>query len=250
MLDRPHTDVQQLARDALARGADLLGVAGGDGTQALVAQVAAEHDVPFLVVSAGTRNHFALDLGLDREDPALCLDALRDGVELRIDLGRDRRTAVRQQRLVRRVRRDRGQPGLPRQQARHHPASDARAAERPARCAPRRRDADGLVDRRAAGAAGQQQPVRDLRPGRAGGGPGWTAGRWASSPSRWTRRGRRSACCTAPSQRGLLRTQGREVVVDSDELTDPGGHRRGVGAPVRPRALHGASGRAPGAASP
>jgi diacylglycerol kinase family enzyme len=87
LLDRPGTDVQQLARDALARGADLVGVAGGDGTQALVAQVAAEHDVPFLVISAGTRNHFALDLGLDREDPARCLDALRDGVEARIDLG-------------------------------------------------------------------------------------------------------------------------------------------------------------------
>jgi diacylglycerol kinase family enzyme len=87
LLDRPHTDVQQLARDALARGADLLGVAGGDGTQALVAQVAAENDVPFVVISAGTRNHFALDLGLDREDPARGLDALRDGVEARIDLG-------------------------------------------------------------------------------------------------------------------------------------------------------------------
>jgi diacylglycerol kinase family enzyme len=87
LLDRPGTDVQQLARDALARGADLLGVAGGDGTQALVAQVAAEHDVPFLVISAGTRNHFALDLGLDRRDPSRCLDALRDGVEARIDLG-------------------------------------------------------------------------------------------------------------------------------------------------------------------
>jgi diacylglycerol kinase family enzyme len=87
LLDRPGTDVQQLARDALARGADLLGVAGGDGTQALVAQVAAEHDVPFLVISAGTRNHFALDLGLDREDPAAGLEALRDGVEARIDLG-------------------------------------------------------------------------------------------------------------------------------------------------------------------
>jgi|tagenome__1003787_1003787.scaffolds.fasta_scaffold20973673_3 diacylglycerol kinase family enzyme len=87
LLDQPHTDVQQLARDALARGADLLGVAGGDGTQALVAQVAAEHDVPFLVISAGTRNHFALDLGLDRTDPARCLEALRNGVEARIDLG-------------------------------------------------------------------------------------------------------------------------------------------------------------------
>jgi diacylglycerol kinase family enzyme len=87
LIDRPGTDVQQLARDAVDRGADLLGVAGGDGTQALVAQVAAEHDVPFVVVSAGTRNHFALDLGLDREDPTRCLDALRDGVEARIDLG-------------------------------------------------------------------------------------------------------------------------------------------------------------------
>jgi diacylglycerol kinase family enzyme len=80
-------DVAQLARDAVARGADLLGVAGGDGTQALVAAVAAQHDVPLLVISAGTRNHFALDLGLDREDPSTCLDALRNGVEMKVDLG-------------------------------------------------------------------------------------------------------------------------------------------------------------------
>ncbi|MFF9645939.1 diacylglycerol/lipid kinase family protein [Kitasatospora aureofaciens] len=81
-------DVAELAREAVAEGADLLGVAGGDGTQARVAAVAAEHDLPFLVVSAGTRNHFAMDLGLDRADPATCLDALRDGVELVVDLGR------------------------------------------------------------------------------------------------------------------------------------------------------------------
>jgi diacylglycerol kinase family enzyme len=80
-------DVAALARRAVADGADLLGVAGGDGTQALVAGVAAEHDLPLLVISAGTRNHFALDLGLDREDPSRCLDALQDGVELRVDLG-------------------------------------------------------------------------------------------------------------------------------------------------------------------
>jgi diacylglycerol kinase family enzyme len=80
-------DVAQLARDAVASGADLIGVAGGDGTQALVAGVAAEHDIPFLVISAGTRNHFALDLGLDREDPASCLQGLTDGQEMRIDLG-------------------------------------------------------------------------------------------------------------------------------------------------------------------
>ncbi|HTQ90927.1 MAG TPA: diacylglycerol kinase family protein, partial [Streptosporangiaceae bacterium] len=80
-------DVAAVARQAVANGADLLGVAGGDGTQALVAGIAAEHDLPFVVISAGTRNHFALDLGLDREDPARCLGALADGVELRVDLG-------------------------------------------------------------------------------------------------------------------------------------------------------------------
>ena len=62
-------------------------MAGGDGTQALVAGIAAQHDIPLLVISAGTRNHFALDLGLDREDPSTCLDALSDGVELHVDLG-------------------------------------------------------------------------------------------------------------------------------------------------------------------
>ncbi|MFI5891763.1 diacylglycerol/lipid kinase family protein [Actinoplanes sp. NPDC051513] len=81
-------DVSAVARQAVADGADLLGVAGGDGTQALVAAVAAECGVPFMVISAGTRNHFAMDLGLDRADPSTCLDALDDGVELRIDLGR------------------------------------------------------------------------------------------------------------------------------------------------------------------
>ncbi|MGA8462058.1 MAG: diacylglycerol kinase family protein, partial [Streptosporangiaceae bacterium] len=80
-------DVAKIAREAAVRGADLLGVAGGDGTQALVAGIAAEHGIPFVVISAGTRNHFALDLGLDREDPSACLGALFDGVELRVDLG-------------------------------------------------------------------------------------------------------------------------------------------------------------------
>jgi diacylglycerol kinase family enzyme len=80
-------DVAEVARKAVAAGSDLLGVAGGDGTQALVAGVAAEHGIPFMVITAGTRNHFALDLGLDREDPAACLAALSDGVELRVDLG-------------------------------------------------------------------------------------------------------------------------------------------------------------------
>jgi len=52
-----------------------------------VAGIAAEHGIPFMVITAGTRNHFALDLGLDRDDPAACLDALSDGVDLLVDLG-------------------------------------------------------------------------------------------------------------------------------------------------------------------
>lgn len=88
LLDGPgHVDVAAIVRDAVDRGADLLGVAGGDGTQALVAGICAEHDLPLLVISAGTRNHFALDLGLDRDDPATCLAALTDGEEVRVDLG-------------------------------------------------------------------------------------------------------------------------------------------------------------------
>jgi diacylglycerol kinase family enzyme len=89
LLEGPgEVDVAALAQQAVADGADLLGVAGGDGTQALVAGIAAEHDLPFLVISAGTRNHFAMDLGLDRDDPSTCLAALTDdGVEQRIDLG-------------------------------------------------------------------------------------------------------------------------------------------------------------------
>ena len=78
-------DLGELARGAIADGADCLGMAGGDGSQALVASIATEHDLPFVCVSAGTRNHFALDLGLDRDDPRKSVDAFRDAVERRVD---------------------------------------------------------------------------------------------------------------------------------------------------------------------
>lgn len=88
LLEGPReVDVAELARQAVRSGADLLGVAGGDGTQAAVARVAVEHGVPFMVIAAGTRNHFAMDLGLDRTDPAKGLEALTDGVELHVDVG-------------------------------------------------------------------------------------------------------------------------------------------------------------------
>ena len=81
----PDDDPADLARDAVRRGADALGMAGGDGSLAQVAQVAVDHDLPFVVVPAGTRNHFALDLGLDRTDPTLALAAFVRGAEHRVD---------------------------------------------------------------------------------------------------------------------------------------------------------------------
>jgi diacylglycerol kinase family enzyme len=80
-------DLEQLARDAVARGADALGMAGGDGSQAIVAGVAMQHDLPYVCVPAGTRNHLALDLGVDRDDVVGSLDAFVEGYERRIDLG-------------------------------------------------------------------------------------------------------------------------------------------------------------------
>jgi diacylglycerol kinase family enzyme len=81
---RPGEDAEAIAR---AADADALGVAGGDGSLAAVAQVALERDLPFVSVPFGTRNHFARDLGLDRDDPIGALDAF-GGLERRIDVGR------------------------------------------------------------------------------------------------------------------------------------------------------------------
>ena len=83
----PGDDLRRLAEQAVAHGADVLGMAGGDGSQALVAGVAAAHDVAFVCVPAGTRNHLAMDLGLDRDDVVAALDAFGAAVERRIDLG-------------------------------------------------------------------------------------------------------------------------------------------------------------------
>lgn len=80
-------DLGQLVREAVGRGANGLAMAGGDGSQALVAAIAAEHDLPYACIPAGTRNHFALDLGVDREDVAGALDAFVDGGERLVDLG-------------------------------------------------------------------------------------------------------------------------------------------------------------------
>ena len=86
MLERG-ANLRALAEAAVARGADTLGIAGGDGSQAVVAAVAASHGLPFVCVPAGTRNHLAGDLGIDRRHPARALDAFGAAREATIDLG-------------------------------------------------------------------------------------------------------------------------------------------------------------------
>ena len=80
------TDLEQLVRGAVVDGADGLAMAGGDGSQAVVAMVAAELGLPYACIPAGTRNHFALDLGVDRDDVVGALDAFVGGREKRVDL--------------------------------------------------------------------------------------------------------------------------------------------------------------------
>jgi diacylglycerol kinase family enzyme len=79
-------DPAEVAMRAADAGADALGMAGGDGSQAAVAAVAAAHGLPFVCIPAGTRNHFALDLGVDRNDVVGALDAFGEAGERSVDL--------------------------------------------------------------------------------------------------------------------------------------------------------------------
>ena len=79
-------DLATLVNAAVDRGADALAMAGGDGSQAVVAAIAAERGLPYACIPAGTRNHFALDLGVDREDVVGALEAFTDGGERTVDL--------------------------------------------------------------------------------------------------------------------------------------------------------------------
>lgn len=83
---QPGHDLGEMVRSEVATGADALAMAGGDGSQAVVAAIASEFDLPYACIPAGTRNHFALDLGVDREDVVGALDAFRSGGERRVDL--------------------------------------------------------------------------------------------------------------------------------------------------------------------
>ena len=83
----PDASLDELVEHAVSDGADCLGVAGGDGSLGVVATAAIAHGLPFVCLPAGTRNHFALDLGVDRRDLVGALEAFTEGVERRIDVG-------------------------------------------------------------------------------------------------------------------------------------------------------------------
>jgi undecaprenyl-diphosphatase len=69
--------------EAAAPGARALGVAGGDGSVRAAAAVALAHDLPLLVVPAGTLNHFARAVGIPTIDDAI---AAADGEEIEVDV--------------------------------------------------------------------------------------------------------------------------------------------------------------------
>jgi undecaprenyl-diphosphatase len=71
--------------DQAAARAEVLVVAGGDGTVNCAAEAAVRHGVPLAVVPAGTLNHLARDLGLTSVDDTVA--ALRDGTAVSIDVG-------------------------------------------------------------------------------------------------------------------------------------------------------------------
>ncbi|MGB0096424.1 MAG: diacylglycerol kinase family protein [Solirubrobacteraceae bacterium] len=83
---RPGDDLAEVVHRAVARGADAVAMAGGDGSQAAVAAIASELGLAYACIPAGTRNHFALDLGVDRADVIGALHAFVDGGERRVDL--------------------------------------------------------------------------------------------------------------------------------------------------------------------
>ena len=76
----PETDLEGLIGDDVVA----LGVAGGDGTVASVAQVAHDRGLPLAVFPAGTLNHFAKALGLEKDADTVA--AVETGTAGAVDL--------------------------------------------------------------------------------------------------------------------------------------------------------------------
>lgn len=77
-------DLVMALREAASR-AEVLGIAGGDGSVSAAARVAIETGLPLLVVPGGTFNHFAADLKVTRTSDAV--HAVKQGTAIRADVG-------------------------------------------------------------------------------------------------------------------------------------------------------------------
>jgi diacylglycerol kinase (ATP) len=77
----------EAARTAFARGDGVL-ACGGDGTVRALAGLAADVDGLLAIVPVGSGNDFARALGYDHRRPVAALDALDDGHDIAVDLGR------------------------------------------------------------------------------------------------------------------------------------------------------------------
>jgi diacylglycerol kinase family enzyme len=75
-------DLTELAAAAIAGGADAIAMAGGDGSLGYVASATIDAGIPFICIPAGTRNHFARDLGLDRSEIVGALDAFSGEIRM------------------------------------------------------------------------------------------------------------------------------------------------------------------------
>ena len=81
---------QKITADALAAGADVILVAGGDGTVRAVSEAVAGTGVPLAILPSGTGNLLARNLNLPLGDPAPLIEAAFSGVDHPIDIGQAR----------------------------------------------------------------------------------------------------------------------------------------------------------------
>ena len=93
----------------------MVGVAGGDGSLGVVADLVSGAGVQMVCIPAGTRNHFAMDLGLDRGGPVAALDAFGPARLQTVDIT-GQRDGVSQQRVHGHLRRCCPKCELPRTQ--------------------------------------------------------------------------------------------------------------------------------------
>lgn len=83
--DIEHADDLDDIIEEASEGAEVLAVAGGDGTVQRAAAIAIDRGIPLAVLPGGTFNHFAKDVGMGSLDAAIA--AIREGAIAHVDVG-------------------------------------------------------------------------------------------------------------------------------------------------------------------